>query len=164
MSRAKIQAFTILEVTVTMILAAIVISITYTAFDIISRSFQNYKEKQEEVAIMVKVDELLNKDFNRATLLLKNGPDGIILKSNDQQTEYLFGDSSIIRTTLMADTFKVHMEDLQMYNERKLVTTETFDNEKAVRIDELSFTITYQERKIPYHYYKQYSSENLISR
>ena len=52
----KLQAFTIMEVTIAMLLSAIVIGITYTVFSIVSRSYRSYTNKHEEMNRLLLLD------------------------------------------------------------------------------------------------------------
>ena len=69
----------------------------------------------------------------------------------------------VVRTAARIDTFKVQTQELNT----------TFENVPIVelqatieenRIDGLDFILIFQKEKIPFHYRKLYSSENLILR
>src|SRR5882724_100995 len=106
MIKRKIPAFTIMEVTITMLISAIVIGITYTAFSIIARSYQSFDSNHKDMAVVLRLDELLQKDFNRAEIVMKD-TDGIALKDSSRIIRYRFNPDYVLRIGIVADTFKV---------------------------------------------------------
>jgi predicted Zn-dependent peptidase len=162
MIKRKIPAFTIMEVTITMLISAIVIGITYTAFSIITRSYHSFDSKHKDMAAVLRLDELLQKDFNRAEIVLKD-TNGIVLKDSSRIIKYRFNADYVLRIGIMVDTFKVKSDSVSTTFENTAVN-ETGTDEEANRLDKLDLNITLQNEKIPYHYYKIYSSVNLINR
>lgn len=165
----KVQAFTILEVTISMLLAAIVIGITYTSYGIISRSFLSFKARNEDIAMFTRVDQLLKRDFEQASDIYTNNNRVIIKKNALSVMSYEITPSYIVRNANIIDTFKVNTLHYQMLFEGKIKETidnnsATLDNDENDRIDELLFTISYKNENIPFHYHKLYSSINLIKR
>lgn len=171
----RLPAFTIMELTVSMLLSALVISITYTALTLVTRSYQSFSQKNEELAGLVRLDELLKRDFLAASSIYKT-ESGIALPGaapDGTQVSYAFGSEAILRrTTLVADTFKVASTAVQLLFEGQEVRQEAEDQTatadgaplEAARIDEFNLELLYKEEKYPYHYDKRYSSENLINR
>jgi len=163
--KTKIEAFTILEVTITMLIAGIVISIAYTAYGIISKSFLEFKSKNEDMAMIANIDHLLKRDFDRADMIL-SGNSGIELRQYGKSVIYYeFANAYIVRKSITTDTFKVVSRDVKMYFEHQAMnSSEDMDTTDAGsnRIDELSFMIDYKDETISCHFYKQYSSVNLM--
>jgi len=95
-----------MELTVAMLLAAIVIGITYTAFSIISQSYMAYHNKNEDMAGLVRLDELLKKDFSHADTISKI-ENGIVCKIDTVSVTYEFQPEYIVRRTTIIDTFKL---------------------------------------------------------
>jgi hypothetical protein len=162
MIKRKIPAFTIMEITITMLISAIVIGITYTAFSIISRSYRSFDNKHKDMAVVLRLDELLQKDFNRAEVVLKD-TDGIALKDSSRIIKYRFNPDYVLRIGIAVDTFKVKTDSVNMTFENTVVNEMKADEEEN-RLDELDLNVTLQNEKIPYHYHKIYSSANLINR
>ena len=50
MNKHRIKAFTIMEVTVTMLIAAILIGITYTTYSIVLKSYNSFTTKNADMA------------------------------------------------------------------------------------------------------------------
>jgi prepilin-type N-terminal cleavage/methylation domain-containing protein len=158
----KVKAFTIMEMTIAMLISAIVIGITYSAFSIISRSYAIYQTKNEGLAVLSRVDHLLAKDFAHAEMVSKTS-DGVAFTSRSDSVSYMFGPDFIVRKNTITDTFKVQTTGLGTLFESQPLNEVKTDGEQN-RIDELVFFIVLKDGNIPYHYQKRYSSENLLNR
>jgi Tfp pilus assembly protein PilE len=162
MTNHRVKAFTIMEVTITMLIAAILIGITYTAYSIIVKSYISFSKKNEDMAVLVRLDELLKKDFAHSEIILKDN-NGISFNSDDHVVKYQFNPDFIVRTTTRADTFKVKTGVINTTFENQAVNEVSATDEQN-RLDDLDLILLFQDEKIPYHYHKQYSSANLIQR
>ncbi|RKR84466.1 prepilin-type N-terminal cleavage/methylation domain-containing protein [Mucilaginibacter gracilis] len=162
-----VKAFTLLEMTIAMLVAAVVIGITYTSYQIISRSYLDFKLRNERMVTLASLDQLLRRDFDQAEIISGSNKHIRIDKENKPAVEYEFADRYIIRKAIIIDTFKVTNDSCRMFFEKQQIindeTTETANTEDN-RIDELLFNVSYNNETIPYHYNKDYSSENLIKR
>jgi len=158
----KIRAFTIMEVTIAMLLSAIVISITYAVFTIVTHSYHSYQRKHEDMAAVLRLDELLQKDFEHAEIITKD-TDGIAFKNGALQTKYRFYKDFVLRTGAITDTLKVKTDSINTSFESITVNTIGTTKEEN-RIDEFTMLVTLHKEKIPYYYHKIYSSVNLINR
>ncbi|MDR3678550.1 MAG: hypothetical protein P4L41_01210 [Flavipsychrobacter sp.] len=158
----RVKAFTILEVTITMLVAALVMGITYSAYSIIIKSYGAFNKKNQDMAVVVRLDEWLKKDFFRADIVLKDTA-GIALNSADRRIKYRFDPDFIVRIEIRADTFKVKTDSLVTSFE-DLPVNEFGSTDEQNRLDDLYLVILFQGEKIPYHYHKLYSSVNLINR
>jgi prepilin-type N-terminal cleavage/methylation domain-containing protein len=162
MNRYQVKAFTIMEVTITMLIASILMGITYSTYSIISRSYLAFNTKNKDMAELQQLDHYLKKDFDRAEFIQKNA-EGILLKNNDRIITYSFQPDFVLRISSITDTFKVKNAEINTLFEGLPVDLSGSSDEQN-RIDELSVSLLLQNEKIPYHYYKRYSSLNLIQR
>lgn len=162
MNKYKVPAFTILEITVTMMLAAIVIGIAYTAFSIVSKGYGSYNVKSREMATVLRLNELLAKDFKRADMVLKDTA-GLSFQAINGVVKYDFTNEYVLRRAAIIDTFKLQIKDASFSFENMPVDSIS-DEEELNRVDALTFNLLFRDEKIPYHYYKQYSSVNLLQR
>lgn len=162
MKNHRVKAFTILEVTITMLVTVLLIGITYTSYSIMLKSYHSFTDKNEDMAILVNLDHLLKRDFGQADIILKTA-DGVALKKGDMLTNYIFNPDFVVRIAARTDTFKVQTQELTTTFE-SIPLTEIQDTEEQNRVDEMGFTLLFQNEKIPYLYHKPYSSENLIKR
>jgi len=158
----KINAFTIMEVTVAMLIAALVIGMTYTAYSVVSRSYQSFHQKNDDIAELLQLDHLLKRDFAQADTILKTA-NGLTFKNATHTIDYEIDSSLVIRTSAITDTFKVKVSGISTLFEEQPVTNNS-DVTESNRIDELEFQVLFQDKIIPYHYYKTYSAATLIER
>lgn len=162
MSRQRIKAFTIMEVVVTMTIAAILMGITYTSYQIINKSYSSFNVKNNEMAALERLDELLKKDFNRAEIIEKDEK-GIVVKSRRDTIQYEFAPDFILRISAITDTFKIKNEGPSTSFEGQLIDGQGLSEEEN-RLDALSISLLFQNEKVLYHYHKVYSSVNLFNR
>lgn len=162
MTNKRIPAFTIIEVTIAMLLSALVIGIAYTVFSIVTRSYHSYQEKHQAMAAVLRLDELLQKDFLRAEIILKD-TDGIAFKKENQVIKYHFDKGYVLRTGTTIDTLKVQADSITTSFENGRIGSVNNVPEQN-RLDQLDMIVMLQKEKIPYYYHKVYSSVNLINR
>jgi type II secretory pathway pseudopilin PulG len=158
-SKHRLPAFTIMEITVVMLISAIVVAITFTAYGMVSRAYSTYLEKRNRMAVLIRLDELLQRDFRQAQQVLKL-ENTVFFSDSGRQITYRFEPEQIIRQSTIVDSFKVKVADVVCSFENQ-PTGETLD---PVRIDEVSFTIQSDQETFPYYYTKHYSSANLIQK
>ncbi|MCC8427244.1 type II secretion system protein J [Mucilaginibacter sp. UR6-11] len=162
MNKHKVKAFTIMEVTVAMLIASIAIGITYTIYTIVAKSYSVYNVRSNNTAVLIRLDELLKNDFEHADRILKT-QNGITLKGPGKLVNYEIESDFIVRTAGITDTFKVKTQEINTSFENAPLTEINSDEEQN-RIDELQMMVLFEDKKIPYHYFKQYSSTNLMQR
>jgi hypothetical protein len=163
MKVTKLKAFTLMEVTISMLLAVIVIGITYTSYDIIIRSYKNYNIKNQQLESLINLNKLLKKDFEDAQVILKTD-NGIKMAFNNNQINYQFTNEYIIRSSGVTDTFKFATGQWAASFEKLPIFNLDESNIENNRIDNLKLSVLYNNEIINYHYYKQYSSVNLFQR
>jgi type II secretory pathway pseudopilin PulG len=158
-TKHRLAAFTIMEITVVMLISAIVVAITFTAYGMVNRAYTTYLEKRNRMAVLIRLDELLQRDFRQAQQVLKL-ENTVSCSDSGRQVIYRFEAEQIIRQSTIVDSFKVKATDVVCSFENQL-TDETLD---PVRIDVLVFTVQADQETFPYHYTKHYSSANLIQK
>lgn len=157
----RLKAFTIMEMTIAMLISAIVIGITYTAYQIMSKSFITFNNKNTDMAVVIRIDELLKKDFAQASDITF-AEKTLTFKDSAQLIKYQFDPNLIIRFSSIADTFKVESSDPVITFEHQLLSTDENYNDKQPSLDELSFNVNLHQDTLNYHYFKKYSSQQLI--
>ena len=160
MHNKKIPGFTIIEVTIAMLLSAIVIGLTYTVFSMVTRSYQSYQTRHRDMAIVLSLDGVLRRDFDRAEVILKD-TDGIVLTNKNNLIKYRFYPDYVLRKGIAIDTFRLKTDSIAMSFEGKTIEDSGTGAEDD-QLDELDLQVTLQKEKIPYYYHKIYSSVNLI--
>ncbi len=160
--RAKVKAFTIIEITISMLIAALVIGIAYTAYTIVNKSYLSYNNKHEEMAVLLRINELMTKDFDHADIIEKSDS-GLTIIRGSNMINYVFTPDYIVHTAGIVDTFKVKTQEISTLFENQPITNTGMDEEQN-RVDELNITIVYQNKMFPYHFFKHYSSADLFQR
>jgi len=160
MNKYQVKAFTIMEMTVAMLISAVVIAFTYTAYSILSRSYITFVRKNNDMEAIIQLDRLFRKDVSRAAAVYRT-ENGIALKDSSNTISYEINEIGVIRKAIVSDTFKVQVsQSLATFENRPIATSA--DDTGANLIDDFSFTLLFRNEKIPYHYHKTYSSANLI--
>jgi len=162
MKLRKVRAFTILEVTVTMLITAVVIAITFTSFSVILKYYHSVNKKNSDVMELASLDHLLRRDFDRADTIFTSAQ-GITINEGGKSIIYIFDPAFVIRKAAAIDTFKLQTGDLWTGFENIQIKPVNIEQEDNL-IDELSFSISCNQEEIPYHYKKNYSSQNLFNR
>lgn len=157
----RVKAFTLMEVTIAMLISAVVIGITYTSYSIIVKYYGTYHKKNAELAELTTIDHLLRRDFDRADSI-RCDTGGLAFSFNGQLIKYEFDTNFIIRKAARIDTFKLETKVTDLFFEGiPIIEGRVIADKKPV--DELSFTLIYEKAEIPYHYHKLNSSENLLN-
>ena len=114
------------------------------------------------MAVLVSLDHVLLRDFDRADMVLKTSV-GVALKNSNQVITYTFSPDFVTREAGKIDTFKVQTQEVNTRFENVPVE-EVQATDDQNRLDDLAFVLVFQNEKIPFHYRKLYSSDNLIKR
>ncbi|MES2113017.1 MAG: prepilin-type N-terminal cleavage/methylation domain-containing protein [Bacteroidota bacterium] len=156
----KVKAFTIMEVTITMLISAVLIGIAYTSYSIIIKSYNSFNDKNNKLAVLYNLDHLLKRDFDQAAIISKDQSD-IAIKKDNVLITYKFYADFVTRKGASIDTFKVQTDGL-ITNFENAPVIGLAGSGNLKRVDELLFNVQFDKEKIPYHYTKVYSSENLV--
>lgn len=154
----KVAAFTLMEVTVAMLIAAIAIAITFTAFKIVNGSYLDFNIKQKKLHEFITIDKLLKLDFNSAQQILRSEEGaGLVIRTQRGNIEYHFEEQYFTRSqfALYTDTFKMKMDSF----------TCLFEGTSAQQgqlLDQLSFQLEVGGLDVPVHYQKLYSAKDLF--
>ena len=158
MSKQRLKAFTILEITITMMVSAILIALTFTIYTIVSRSYRAFSDRNNDVLTMLTLDKLLKRDFLKAETIRRKGSE-ILIISREDTALYDFKEGYLIRTRGITDTFRVNYRQLDSRFEGISASPPA---DSTILQDELSFSVDYKGQAVPYHYFKHYSSETLF--
>jgi len=152
----KVEAFTILEVTLSMLLAAICIGITYSAYSLISRSYRDFDLRNKKISSLVLLSKLVKRDTKNSESIFRT-EDGILLTDGSGDIYYTFRDDFIVRDQyrLQVDTFFVTNQSFQAFFENKEVL-------QGQLLDKLQFEIQTGNQWIPLLCTKQYSAAELM--
>lgn len=151
----KIRAFTLLEVTIAMLISAICVSICYVVFGIISKSFIDFKNKQQHTYTIQTLKSVLEKDVYKSHLAFKSS-DTLNLISKDINISYFFGDQEIIRfANSKSDTLKINYSALKFEFEGQTI----YDSDT---IDAVSFVVEFSgDKQAVLQVNKRYAASDL---
>ncbi|MCJ0743683.1 hypothetical protein [Pedobacter montanisoli] len=154
----KIKAYTILEVTVTMFLSAICITICYTVYSIMGNYYEKFQQKNQKADALTSLKHVMTRDAFKSRLMLRT-QDGITLEKEDHTSiAYQFVANAVLRklNEQHTDTFKLICENWSAYFEGKDVRDEK-------PIDRLYFEVRLDPYiLVPVQINKDYSSEDLF--
>lgn len=171
----SVTAFTILEVTVAMIIATIVVMVSYNTYYIILKGYAAIAQKNEALSDLIRFDQLLKKDIEQSELLVQSDA-GLVIQKKGSQVSYLFNPDAVIRKSIIKDTFQMEIVEKSILFENRQVTglTKGLDSNplenllnttiERARIDEILLIIRFQDELIPHVYKKKYSSYQLMQR
>lgn len=154
--RRQLKAFTILELTVAMLIAALVTGTSYTAYTLVSRSYKNYDEKNKNLSELLLADKIMKRDFaaaNRITAddraISINKPHGLV--------KYEFNEDYLIRNQYQtrADTFFISVSHLEISFENQACSSGQI-------ADYLGFQTNVNGQIVNCGYSKQYSAAELM--
>ncbi|HEY0056917.1 MAG TPA: hypothetical protein VGB63_16320 [Pedobacter sp.] len=155
-SLARLPAFTIIEVTVSMLLATISIVIAYTSYRVIGSSYREFDRKNKNMSEFVMTDKVLKKDIFNCGKLTRT-PDGLSLSFSGGIIQYHFYPDYILRNqyNLRTDTLFVRSSELVALFEHQIVSS-------GAAADQVSFKAELNHRTIPLGYSKTYSAAELF--
>lgn len=153
----KIKAYTLLEVTIAMLLSAICISVCFTAYGLMNDYYSVFRKKNEATDAALTLKHVLEKDFLKTRYVLKT-PNGLNLQQDSLEISYQFEPHVVLRrfSDLPADSFLLDTSDL-------LYAFEQRDVAEADTIDQLQFNVIIGDGvKVPYQINKVYSAQDLF--
>ncbi len=154
----RVKAFTIIEMTVVMLLSAIVISMAYFAFELLSRRYVKYKEQSEVFYKVTLLDQLLSRDFFVSDSIKSEGEILKVYKA-DITSDYHFGSKYVVRQfSGQTDTFYFNVEKKELLYNQQLIA----DGNSMT--DQLNLTLLLNGKVLEYNYIKHYSAAIRINK
>ncbi len=152
----KLKAFTLMEVTIAMVLAAISIGISFSVYRLLSKAYMDYDEKNRITAEFTRLEQRLSKDIQHTNRIFK-AESGLTVTDTLGNIQYTFTPDYITRNQydLKTDTFFIRNNDL-------ITSFESEDVESGSLIDYISATLEFSGREIHVSYVKLYSAEELM--
>lgn len=154
----KIEAYTMMEVAIAMLLAAVCISICYTAYGMIGDYFQTFQKKNAATEEVLTMRRTMEKDISKGQYLIRTA-DGISILGDSLNITYKFADTAILRKVedLRTDSFHVSpVETSFLFEGRESLEMDT--------VDHISFKLkTEKQQMIPITLEKFYSAHDLFN-
>lgn len=147
----KIKAFTIIELTVVMLLSSIVISMAYFAFDILTKRYLHYKKESEIRYEMTNIQSLLSHAFFVS--------DSVKVSTN---TLHVYTRFANIDYELLPDyIIKRDRNTIDTFHFPVVKAAYLFDNKQVDEgiIDQLHIEMEFNGKNIPAIFSKKYSAD-----
>lgn len=151
-----IKAYTLIEMTVAMLLAAISITICYSAYGIVSGYFVSFQQKNKQAQDMLIFTHAMERDLQRCNQVLRL-VDGVEFQCDSMNINYHFAGNYILRVLgeLKTDTIKLeHTPVLTFFEGSEVNTTDT--------IDRIDLSIVLAQKSMPLQFQKSYAAANLF--
>ena len=148
----SVNAFTIIEVIVSLLISSIVISLAYTIFINSETYFENIKRQSSYSIQYIDFYSVLKKDINRSnSIAFKNNE--LILKFDNDQVIYILEDEYVEREVLnkRTNTFDIVIKDIEV----KYLKNSKFVNEIIIQIQGVNL--------FEVNFIKQYSGQSLVN-
>ena len=154
----RLEAFTLMEMTVALLLTGLVTGIALTAYGIIESQFQHFQGSRNGFHEVAQLNLALQRDVQSCREVIRND-DGIYCRyQNGDQIDYAFTDEFVMRTAgQRTDTFHLKTEERSF----RFEGNEQFVPE--LPIDAFSFKGSIQEEALPFHYFKTYGTAQLFA-
>ena len=153
----RIRAYTIMEVTIAMLLSAICITICYTAYSVIENYYREFQRKNELADNILSLKHVIEKDFLISKYVIKTDS-GMLIGKDSTVVEYSFNKNYILRSfsDQHTDTFKLTPSNQIFLFGRKLI-------EQRDTIDQLELNIALTEdTAVKLRFDKRYSAQDLF--
>lgn len=153
----KLSAYTLMEITVAMLLSAIVISVCYTAYGLIDNYYQTFRLKNESHDQVLALRHVLIKDFASHSIIIA-GDNGIELIGDSIRVGYVFEEGQVIKEikNVHTDTFRLSPSSLILkFDGKEIKAGDT--------INELDFFVQIDKGvEIPMNFRRVYSAVQLF--
>lgn len=153
----KLAAFTLMEVTVAMLISGLVITICYTAYGLIQGYYMRFGEKNKASSLVLDLKHVLERDFIKAVHIIRT-EDGFVVRQDSLVVNYIFNDKQVLREVkdLHTDTFAMPVQKMDFYFEGHEVHT-------ADTVDQVNLELQMnKDTKVPVQLNKYYSSADLF--
>ena len=153
----KLNAFTLMEVTVAMLISAICITICYTAYSLIQGYYIRFAERNQQADLVLNLKHVLERDFQKALHVIKT-EEGLVIQEDSVTIDYSFDDQQILRSIeeLHTDTFTIPVQKVNFYFEDREANI-------ADTIDRLHIMLLMnKDINMPLYINKNYSSADLF--
>lgn len=156
MTKNRLHAFTLIELTIALLLVALLSGIAYSVFSTFhGHTQQRQWQKQERYSLDLLIHRL-KIDCAQADSI--SGSDqSIYFTDSLGQVEYTFGEQFVLRQQyrLRTDTFHIGSDTPQLeYIQKKKVRTGL--------VQQIDLNLYFKDRTLPIHLQKNYSSEQIL--
>ncbi|MBB6502651.1 type II secretion system protein J [Pedobacter cryoconitis] len=155
--KSKVSAFTLMEITVAMLISAICITICYSAYGLIQSYYIRFEEKNKTSSLVMDLKHVLERDFLKAIHIIRT-ENGLEVQQDSLNIDYSFQDKQILRQikSLHTDTFSMPAQKIDFYFEGR-------EAHVADTVDQLNLILQMnKDVQVPVQINKYYSSADLF--
>ncbi|MDR6735546.1 prepilin-type N-terminal cleavage/methylation domain-containing protein [Sphingobacterium sp. 2149] len=156
MKTLKLKAFTLMELTIAMLISAISIGMAFYMFQYFQQLFlQQQKQRQERFSYSL-FKHLLEQDIDRS-VWLKTSENGLICENEFGNISYEFAPKFIVRNqnTVEKDTFLIQTVNLDTTPRIQHLPSEELT-------DHIHLNIRFENKEHQFDYHKIYSAQQLL--
>lgn len=154
----KITAFTLLEITLVLILSAVVLALSLEIMRTFQQQYYLFRTKAAVTQEILTLDHLLETDIGQAQIIrYKRDSSRLILDLDSiHSVQYTFGVSSLIRVGAGRDSFALSARDIRV---------QAIDSgaASAQTINQFSFTIQVRRQALRFHFTKAYPAAYFLN-
>lgn len=152
----RLKAFTLLEMTLAMVLTSLVVAMGYSATDIVQAQLTNFRSTQSKLVDVQRLYSELALDFDRAETV-RLGDEQLIINLEKEHLTYRWETGTIYRVQQeQIDSFQLQLVDHECYFQQALV------EQTAKPIDGLEMTLSLDGEAWNLRWEKQYSAATLM--
>lgn len=154
----RIKAFTLLEVTIAMLITALAVGIMYSSYSLTTKLYAKYADRQRRQSSIAGFSSILNRDLLRCeSARIINNSEVELREPSGKLIAYRFLQDCILRSLhdSRSDTFKLAENKVQyFFAERPLHDNDFFDQMLlSARVDSIW---------VDFSFSKMYSSEQIL--
>ncbi|WP_423147020.1 PulJ/GspJ family protein [Rubrolithibacter danxiaensis] len=153
----KIKAYTILELTIAMLISAIVIGIAFSSYTILNKLYHVFNSKNKSITEFSLTNKILRKDFLQAKRIMKT-ESGIQTIDDKGIVSYRF-----LKDYILRNQYDIRTDTLRLLNEYVVCSFENREASIGDIVDRLNFSTKIDNQVIMLDFIKEYSSEDLIN-
>ncbi|WP_333888906.1 type II secretion system protein [Sphingobacterium siyangense] len=156
MSKQKLKAFTLMELTITMLISAISIGMAFYMFQYFQQLFLRQQKQRQERFSYSLFKHLLEQDMGRS-VWLKTSENGLICENEFGNISYEFAPKFIVRNqnTVQKDTFLIQTVNLDMTPRIQHLPSEELT-------DHINLNIRFENKEHEFDYHRIYSAQQLL--
>jgi hypothetical protein len=152
--KKKMKAFTLMELTIGMIIGSLIVAACYSGYQIIAKQYRDYKKNKDLVQEAIIFQFSLNTDFKefQKVFLLENN---LFFSNDSAQINYIIEPDYVLRKEKETlDTF--------LFPITEIAAVYVEDNNNSTYLKELSFQLKNLDEETTFHFQKEYSAETLM--
>jgi Tfp pilus assembly protein PilE len=157
MKTQRIEAYTLMEVAIAMLLAAVCISICYTAYGMVGDYFQAFQKRNAAAEEVLTLRRTMEKDILKGRYLIRS-TDGIDIVGDSLGISYQFAEKAVLRKVKDLRTDSFHVAPVQthfLFEGREALELDT--------VDQVNFMLQVAKQPtIPIALTKLYSAHDLL--